>query len=82
MKPRKSAKVLDSALSVTKSSFTYKDPYQPKGTPIYKARNKVLSFFNMRVIDVACGDKFTIAIAEVYDMDKEQENQYFKKREN
>ena len=35
-----------------------------------------INFFNnKRVIDVACGDQFTIVIAEVYDMDRiDEEN--------
>ena len=48
---RTSTKVLDSSIAFTKSSFTYKDPYQPKGTPIYKLRNKVSTFFNLRVVE-------------------------------
>ena len=39
-------------------------------------------FYNKRVIDVACGDQFTVVIAEVYDLDKDKETLYFKKREN
>ena len=34
---------------------------------------KVPFFMNKRVIDIACGDKFSVIIAEVYDMRKEQE---------
>lgn len=32
---------LDKTLSFTQSSFTYKDPYNPRGNIVYKMRNKV-----------------------------------------
>ena len=37
-------------------------------TPVYHP-----FFENKRVIDFACGDKFTIVIAEVYDLTESQE---------
>ena len=42
---------LDNTLSFTTSSFTYKDPYQPKANLLYKARNKLWTFFAMRNIE-------------------------------
>ena len=51
MQAPKSTKVLDSAIAFTKSSFSYKHPYQPAGTPLYKIRNKISTFFNMRAIE-------------------------------
>lgn len=42
---------LDHTLSFTQSSFTYKDPYRPRGNPLYKARNAVWTFFALRNIE-------------------------------
>ena len=42
---------------------------------------KVPFFMNKRVIDVACGDKFSVIIAEVYDIDHSQEQKYFEHRD-
>ena len=39
---------LEKTLAFTVSSFTYKDPYRPRGGPLYKMRNKVHSFFSIR----------------------------------
>ena len=39
---------LDKTISYTQSSFTYKDPYNPKGGLVYKVRNKTQSFFALR----------------------------------
>lgn len=39
---------LDQTLAYTKSSFAYKDPYQVNGGLLYKAKNRMVSFFNMR----------------------------------
>lgn len=39
---------LEKTLSFTQSSFAYKDPYNPKGNPLYKLRNKVWTFFSLR----------------------------------
>lgn len=39
---------LDKTLAFTQSSYTYKDPYNPKGNLIYKARNKLWTFFALR----------------------------------
>ena len=47
MKPRPRVN-LDKTLSFTQSSFTYKDPYNPKGNLLYKAKNKVHTFFSLR----------------------------------
>lgn len=38
---------------------------------------KVQLFQNKRVIDVACGDRFSIIIAEVYELQQDQEQKYF-----
>ncbi|CDW85097.1 UNKNOWN [Stylonychia lemnae] len=46
---RQKAKVnMEKTLSFTQSSFTYKDPYNPKGNILYKAKNKVQTFFSLR----------------------------------
>ena len=42
---------LDKTLSFTQSSYAYKDPYQPRGNPIYKVTNGVKSFFALRSIE-------------------------------
>ena len=42
---------MDQTIAFTKSSFTYKDPYQPSGTPIYKMRNKFTTFLTLRTIE-------------------------------
>lgn len=42
---------LDKTLSYTQSSFTYKDPYNPKGSLLYKTRNKIWTFFALRNIE-------------------------------
>ena len=42
---------LDKTLSFTQSSYTYKDPYNPKGSLLYKMRNKVQTFFSLRNIE-------------------------------
>lgn len=34
-------------------------------------------FDNKRVLDFACGDNFTVVIAEVYDLTQEELRQYF-----
>eukprot|EP00347_Sterkiella_histriomuscorum_P008414 403345184 len=39
---------LDKTLSFTQSSFTYKDPYNPSGSMLYKAKNKFITFFSLR----------------------------------
>ena len=44
-------KYLDSGIAFTTSSFTYKDPYQPKGNIVYKLKNKVQSFVALRSIE-------------------------------
>ena len=38
-------------------------------------------FSNKRVIDVACGDQFSVIIAEVYNIDKEEEAAYFEQKD-
>ena len=38
---------------------------------------QVTYFRNKRVIDVACGDAFTVVIAELYNLNDEQEMRYF-----
>ena len=42
---------LDSSLTFTRSSFAYKDPYQPDGGVIYKLTNKARTFMAMRNIE-------------------------------
>jgi hypothetical protein len=42
---------LDKTLSYTQSSFTYKDPYNPSGSVIYKMRNKIRTFFSLRNVE-------------------------------
>lgn len=42
---------LDKTLSYTQSSFTYKDPYQPKGGMLYFVRNRLQSYFATRNIE-------------------------------
>jgi hypothetical protein len=42
---------LDKTLTFTQSSFAYKDPYNPKGSIVYKARNKLQTFFSLRNIE-------------------------------
>jgi hypothetical protein len=44
-------KYLDSTIAFTQSSFAYKDPYMPKGNPIYKLKNRVLTFTALRQIE-------------------------------
>lgn len=53
---------LDKTLSYTQSSFAYKDPYNPKGSIMYKIRNKVHSFFALRNIENEFIDFKTFAI--------------------
>ena len=43
--------------------------------------SKVQPFQNKRVIDVACGDRFSVIIAEVYDLHQDQEQKYFEQRD-
>ena len=38
-------------------------------------------FSNKRVIDVACGDQFSVVIAEVYNIDKDEEAAYFEQKD-
>jgi len=38
-------------------------------------------FSNKRVIDVACGDRFSVVIAEVYNIDKDEEAAYFEQKD-
>ena len=42
---------LDKTLAFTQSSFFYKDPYNPKGGLLYKAKNKVQTFFSLRNVE-------------------------------
>ena len=42
---------LDNAIAFTKSSFSYKDPYQVNGNLLYKLRNKLQSFYNIRMTE-------------------------------
>ena len=42
---------LDKTLSYTQSSFTYKDPFNPKLSLLMKMRNKVWTFFAVRNIE-------------------------------
>ena len=42
---------LDSALAFTKSSFSYKDPYQTNGNILYKLRNRMQSFYALRMTE-------------------------------
>ena len=44
-------KFVDSTIAFTQSSFTYKDPYMPKGNILYKTKNKVQSFVAMRSME-------------------------------
>jgi hypothetical protein len=50
------------------------------GTQDGKPRNKpsLVPFFdNKRIIDFACGDKFSVVIAETFDLTPEEEKKYF-----
>jgi len=47
----KTKKYLDSTIAFTRSSFTYKDPYMPRGNIVYKMKNKVTSFISLRSIE-------------------------------
>ena len=42
---------LDKTLAFTQSSFFYKDPFNPKGGLLYKAKNKVQTFFSLRNVE-------------------------------
>lgn len=42
---------LDKTISYTQSSFAYKDPFNPKGSILYKIRNKIQNFFALRNIE-------------------------------
>ncbi len=42
---------LDKTLAFTQSSYTYKDPYNPKAPILYKVKNKVWTFFALRNIE-------------------------------
>ena len=42
---------LDKTLAFTKSSLSYKDPYQVNGNLLYKLRNKMQTFYAMRMTE-------------------------------
>jgi hypothetical protein len=42
---------LDKTLSYTQSSFTYKDPYDPKRPILLKLRNRIWTFLAVRNIE-------------------------------
>ena len=42
---------LDKTLSYTQSSYTYKDPFDPKRSAFHKLRNRVSTFLNLRNIE-------------------------------
>lgn len=37
-------------------------------------------FEDKRIVDIACGDKFSVVIAEVYDFNEEEQLKYSRKR--
>ncbi len=42
---------LDKTFSFTLSSHSYKDPYNPNASLVYKMKNKIQTFFSLRNVE-------------------------------